>query len=1098
MVRIIKEFFMPPAFPEDEDKDRTARVLYSLLMNMLVVLPIVALATIFIYDQKTASFIALLFMFILTLVSGALLKHGQVRLASLLYVVGIWILATLGLLLTGRISTSMTSLHIAVTIAAGILLGRRAAIIFALLSSSLGLGLALLEYGGYPLIQFLPVTPLTGWIIWVLAIHWTITPLYQTLKRSDQALLHARQSRKRFETLFNEGPMAYLTIRDEGDKLVITDCNAAFFKPLGYTREQVVGQPLERFYSSQSFSAFLEEDFFQQALQNGINSSTERELIAQDGRIHHILVRVAPEVDEEEKGIGVLAMGLDITERKRAEAERQVLLDIMKGAVVTKDLQGLLQVIHQSLSKVIYAENFFVLLFNKDTSLFEETYVVDQFDPQGMPPSALQDSMSAYVQRTGESFLFTDAAFDELARKGEVKLVGSYSPSWLGVPLKTSGDTIGVMVVQDYNTPNRYQESDVEFLVSIAGQVALAVERKQGEEALIESEVRFRDLSAMTSEGIMVHVDGVILDANTAFARLAGYSNPGDLIGKNGLEIIPLTPGSRQLIFDRLGTGSTETFEIELIKADGSTFPAETYGKEITYQARQARLVSMRDITERKQAEEALRRSEETFAKAFKASPIILVISSISNGQIIEVNETFEKVTGYTRQEAISSTVEDLKFFVDPTELDKLVQFILAEGRVRDTEQLFRIKSGEVLTTNYSAEMIDIAGEKFVLAVIENITERKRAEEHVQNQLERLNALHNIDNAIKSSIDLRTTFEVFLDVVVTQLKIDAASILLFNMNTFKLESAASSGFHSAALEYTSLAIGQGYAGRVIQDRKAIHIPDLTQEENPLTEALARAGEKFSVYIGCPLIAKNQVVGVLEIFQRSSFTPDSEWFGFLEILASQAAIAIDSSQLFENLQRANFDLTLAYDATIEGWSRAMDLRDHETEGHSQRVTSITIKLAKQMGMKDNEIIHLRRGALLHDIGKMGIPDEILLKPGKLTEEEWKIMHRHPTFAYEMLLPIRYLIPALDIPHYHHEKWDGTGYPDKLKGNAIPLAARIFAVVDVWDALSSNRPYRKAWLNEKVIEHIRTLSGTHFEPKIVELFLKMLSDDEYIDD
>ncbi|MDZ7836855.1 MAG: HD-GYP domain-containing protein [Actinomycetota bacterium] len=167
---------------------------------------------------------------------------------------------------------------------------------------------------------------------------------------------------------------------------------------------------------------------------------------------------------------------------------------------------------------------------------------------------------------------------------------------------------------------------------------------------------------------------------------------------------------------------------------------------------------------------------------------------------------------------------------------------------------------------------------------------------------------------------------------------------------------------------------------------------------------------------------------------------------------------------------------------------MDLRDKNTEDHSQRVTEITISIARSIGMSDEELAHVRRGALLHDIGKMGVPDAILLKPGKLTDEEWAIMHKHPLHAFELLSPIEYLRTALDIPYCHHEKWDGTGYPRGLKREQIPLAARIFAVVDVYDALTSDRPYRKAWTREKALEYIRQESGRHFDPQMVDMFFR----------
>ncbi len=211
--------------------------------------------------------------------------------------------------------------------------------------------------------------------------------------------------------------------------------------------------------------------------------------------------------------------------------------------------------------------------------------------------------------------------------------------------------------------------------------------------------------------------------------------------------------------------------------------------------------------------------------------------------------------------------------------------------------------------------------------------------------------------------------------------------------------------------------------------------------------------------------------------------------FLETLAGQVAIAIDNSQLFANLQRSNLELSLAYDATIEGWSRALDMRDRVTEGHTMRVIDIALYLARAIGMSEADLVHMRRGILLHDMGKMGIPDTILLKEGPLTEDEWKIMRMHTQYAFEMLAPITYLRPALDIPGCHHEKWDGTGYPRGLKGEQIPLAARIFAVADVYDALTSDRPYRKAWMKKKAVQYILDEKGKYFDPRVVDVFMSL---------
>lgn len=202
------------------------------------------------------------------------------------------------------------------------------------------------------------------------------------------------------------------------------------------------------------------------------------------------------------------------------------------------------------------------------------------------------------------------------------------------------------------------------------------------------------------------------------------------------------------------------------------------------------------------------------------------------------------------------------------------------------------------------------------------------------------------------------------------------------------------------------------------------------------------------------------------------------------------IAEQQSQLSELHQ----ELLISYNKTIEGWSHALDLRDKETEGHTQRVVDLMIKFAKVMKFSEIEIEHIRRGALLHDVGKLGIPDSILHKPGKLTEEEWEIMRKHPVYAYEWLCSIKFLEPALNIPYCHHEKWDGSGYPRGLKGDEIPLAARLFAIVDVWDALRSDRPYRKAMPKSEVLEYILSQNGSHFDPALVNIFIEMVKKED----
>jgi len=363
-----------------------------------------------------------------------------------------------------------------------------------------------------------------------------------------------------------------------------------------------------------------------------------------------------------------------------------------------------------------------------------------------------------------------------------------------------------------------------------------------------------------------------------------------------------------------------------------------------------------------------------------------------------------------------------------------------------------------------------------------------KAKRQIEQQFFRIQALRENDLAILGTTDMRVALRTIAEQAKTQLRVDLISILLFNSPLLVLEAAVVIGAHTPELQNARVHLGETLIGRSALERHTLAFPDLSATLAIPQEDKWAQIEKLQACYSVPLIAKGNVVGVLFLGNRTGLQPDQEWLDFLDTLAGQAAMAIDSIKAFEDLQRSNYELALAYNRTIEGWSHALDLRDRETKDHTSRVTETTIMLARMAGMSEMEIMHVKHGSLLHDIGKMGIPDSILLKENPLSDEQWGIMRKHPEYAYEMLFPIEYLRPALDIPYCHHEKWDGSGYPRGLKGEEIPLAARLFAVVDVWDALCSDRPYRKGWSEEKVREYIRLQAGTHFDPQAVDLFLR----------
>jgi len=372
-----------------------------------------------------------------------------------------------------------------------------------------------------------------------------------------------------------------------------------------------------------------------------------------------------------------------------------------------------------------------------------------------------------------------------------------------------------------------------------------------------------------------------------------------------------------------------------------------------------------------------------------------------------------------------------------------------------------------------------------------NAIHRARLHKRTKMQVKRLSALRDIDKAIGTNSDLRGTLQLLVSHAIGQLNVDAASVLLYSQTAKKLKYYVGKGFRTTNFSKTELGIDEGVPGKAIQEQEIQSLSQFDDDEICQRKEWFLE-EGFRNYYCVPLTAKGKTLGVLEIFRRKNLNPLSDWLNFLHTLAGQATIAIDNNRLFQDLKHSNQELARAYDTTLEGWGKALELRDKETQGHTLNVTELTLKLARRIGIDEVDLINVYRGALLHDIGKMGIPDNILRKPGPLTKEEWVIMKQHPQFAHDMISPIPYLLPALDIPYCHHERWDGDGYPRGLKGEEIPLAARIFSVIDVWDALLSNRPYREAWTKQTVIDYIKNESGSRFDPKVVDVFLKMISE------
>lgn len=493
--------------------------------------------------------------------------------------------------------------------------------------------------------------------------------------------------------------------------------------------------------------------------------------------------------------------------------------------------------------------------------------------------------------------------------------------------------------------------------------------------------------------------------------------------------------------------------------------------------------------------QEALRSSEERFRRLTEnAQDIISRVVTTPRIKFEYMSPAVMNVLGYTPKEFYQND-EIYRQFVLPEYLEQIAGF--AEDLEKIPNPLIlqmRHKDGQIVWVEVRSVLVYDDRQQLVAveSVTRDITDRKKAEERIHLQMERISTMLTIDNAISASLDLNLTLTIVLEHVVSQLKVDAASVLLLDPYTQTLKFFAGRGFHSDIARNFNMRVGEGFPGQAILERRIVFSINPADFANPEYFTLEMIKEKFSSAYWVPLISKGAVKAVMEVFSRKTIDADRDWMDYLTMLSSQTAIAIDNAELFERLQHSNEELVQAYDSTLEGWVHALDLRDKETEGHSKRVAEVTILLATRMGVRPADMEQLRRGALLHDIGKMGVPDAILLKNGPLTDEEWKVMRKHPEFAAELLKPIGYLRKALEIPLFHHERWDGTGYPHGLRGNEIPLSARIFAVIDVWDALTSHRPYRAAWSHADAAKYIQEQSGKQFDPHVTSEFLGLLNE------
>lgn len=634
-------------------------------------------------------------------------------------------------------------------------------------------------------------------------------------------------------------------------------------------------------------------------------------------------------------------------------------------------------------------------------------------------------------------------------------------------------------------------------------------ERKEAEDALRSSEMNLKKAQVIANIGNWIwHISSGLLEASDQVYTILGIEKetfPGNLIEITKKSIHPDDRETvNRLISESIHQKKPVPAEFRIIRKDGTIRTIWVETSELAYDKKGIPTSlngTIQDITERKKSEKLLHDSEERLRLALNAANQGIYDINLRTGEAI-INDNYATMLEYdpdtfleTYDNFISRLHPDDKVGFNET----FQQYITKKIPDYRIEYRQKTATGKWIWILSVGSVIEYDAEGRPLRMVgthTDITDSKKTALKITNllaesqrRLKRITALHEIDIAINSSYQLEMILYTILTHVKEQLQVNAVAISLYDEKQNEFQYVGNQGFRSSKIKNLKLKAESCLAGKAAKDGVMIHQTgkiDCTD----LVFASFLKKERIQDYFGIPLISKNNLIGVIEVFHRSPIDPDDEWLDYYETLAGEAAIAIENAQLIEGLQKVKDELIRAYDATIQGWSLAMDLRDKETEGHTKRVTEMTLDLARIMNISEDKLEHIRRGALLHDIGKMGIPDAILLKSDLLTNQEFSIMQRHPQYAYEMLQSIEYLRPALEIPQLHHEKWDGSGYPLGLKGAQIPLAARLFAIVDVYDALTSDRPYRKAWSKQKAVDHILEQSGKHFDPEIVKIFIEYI--------
>lgn len=949
-----------------------------------------------------------------------------------------------------------------------------------------------------------------------------------------------RHSESRFRSLFNHAPMSYQSLDMDG---LLLEVNQTWLEMLGYTRNEVIGSRFSDFLPTEYQSNF--QQVFEEFKTNGEVHNVEFELIRKDG--NRLPVSIEGKISFNELGnidhahfilqdIADLRLTETLLQEKNLQQEQ--LLKTARSLTESLDLREVLERIGQSAKDLLSAYGCSLYLLEPGGNTLTPMVALEDFADEILSePLSVDDSLTGQCIRQRKALIFNNAYTEPVGHQ----IPGTpddFDERLIVAPFMIDNEVLGAMCLNRIG--DIFTTEELALVETFAAYASTALknakdhtalqhevqERIQAEQAQVESEERYRNLfeNIQTAMILLDPQSSRIIDANPAACQFYGYPHQKlTTLTLFDLDTLPRAELLKKM--EKIHRQKLNQAQFKHHLANGELRDVDVFVGLIRMNGEPLIYAIIHDITERAQRE---RETEiivriSTALRGAQTRTDMLPIILTQTREVLPVEHaaicSYDPYTSENVVEMIAGEVIQRSGLRIPADVG-IIGHVIRSGKPYQTndpnpEENFFLKESHPPLVLAAAPLIAkeetigaliVGGEQpltetdlRLLTAISEITasaiHRASLFEETQRRVKRLDALHTIDIAITSNFSLDATLKVLLEQITGQLEVDAADILLPAQGSGLFYYAAGRGFRPGNFQRSNVNLDEKLVGQIVNQQRLQAVLDM-RKNGHLPERIHKLAreEGFQAYVGLPLTARSQVKGVLELYHRQPLDQNTDWWNFLDNLARQTAIAIDNATLFDDLQSSNQSLTLAYDRTLEGWAKALELRDKETEGHSKRVTELTVRLAQCMGMTHEELVHVRRGTMLHDIGKMGLPDSILLKPGPLTPDEWEIMRQHPVYAFNLLSTIPYLEKAVDIPYCHHEKWDGSGYPRNLKGEEIPLAARIFAVVDVYDALLSDRPYRPAWPPERALAYLREQAGSHFDPQVVEAFLNIMDERE----